>query len=425
MCGLVGVAGRITAREEKVLDNLLIMDQLRGFHSVGVAGVDSQGKAAVLKKAINVVDFLDMKSYSKLVRHSDNILLGHNRWATQGAVNSVNAHPFRIGSVVGAHNGTLKNQNLLPDSHNFEVDSENIFHSINKIGIENTHKNLHGAYALTWWNEEDNKLRIVRNKERTLYHCYSEDMCTMYWASEKYMLLAALERNKVQHTAPEMFPEHVLHTFDIPLMPNFSGTQAIPKPRVKKLAAYEEPPAKKPQTGTGRTKSRGSVVPIGGKTRPVPKALREWGYDWGSEIEYYLTHTSGHYLRGYTWDDKCVAVKLYCPNHKEVEKLMAHEGNFLVKGILDFDEKDKEEASLRLSLHNSEAIPEQPNKNIELFVSDHNGVIINRDTFEKRYSKGCCWCGHPVAFEMQDYTILDDCEVIHNECCDAARPYIN
>ena len=36
-------------------------------------------------------------------------MLGHTRFATEGAIVKSNAHPFRVGDVVGTHNGCVYN----------------------------------------------------------------------------------------------------------------------------------------------------------------------------------------------------------------------------------------------------------------------------------------------------------------------------
>jgi hypothetical protein len=51
-----------------------------------------------------------------------------------------------------------------------------------------------GAWALTWYDKLDGTLNFLRNDKRPLYYCYSEDKCTIAWASELDMLSYALRR---------------------------------------------------------------------------------------------------------------------------------------------------------------------------------------------------------------------------------------
>lgn len=85
-------------------------------------------------------------------------------------------------------------QDLLPDSKNFEVDSENICHSINTIGAAETIQKLDGAFTLIWHDASDNRLHIIRNEERPFHLA----RCNKDWfgASEEDMLMWILKRSK-------------------------------------------------------------------------------------------------------------------------------------------------------------------------------------------------------------------------------------
>lgn len=200
MCGLVGMAGMITPKDKAAFEDMLIMDQIRGTHSVGVASVNPMGKVVVVKSTDDPVTFLETKEYKDSVFGVGRVLIGHNRAATKGAITAANAHPFEFPHVVGAHNGTLRNQALLPNSAKFEVDSENIYDSINNRGIQETTKDLNGAYALTWWDKRNSTINILRNSERPLYFTTNTDNDVFYWASEPWMLYGALGRRGIKHT---------------------------------------------------------------------------------------------------------------------------------------------------------------------------------------------------------------------------------
>ena len=168
MCGLVLAMGKhtLTQSEIGIFRNMLAFDQLRGEHSTGLFGLFRPYNKApffkVNKECLEGVDFVRSPLFVNTVGHVSQLaggvkstewakaMFGHNRYATMGAVNAVNAHPFTHGHITLAHNGTLRNQSLLPDSEKFEVDSENICYSIDKIGVAETIKRLHGAFALIW-----------------------------------------------------------------------------------------------------------------------------------------------------------------------------------------------------------------------------------------------------------------------------------
>lgn len=199
ICGLVGVAGEINAKEEGIFKRLLEIDTIRGPHSTGILGVDARGWTQVVKKVGTPWDLYEYKQFDEIFRKRLTVLMGHNRWATKGKINSTNAHPFEHDHIIGAHNGTLRNQELLINHKRFEVDSDNIFHSISEVGVDDTVKKLCGAFALTWWDSEQETMNFVRNNERPLHICISENGKTIYWASEPWMLEVTLKIAGVKH----------------------------------------------------------------------------------------------------------------------------------------------------------------------------------------------------------------------------------
>jgi predicted glutamine amidotransferase len=214
MCGLVGFAGNNSAAIQKAFRFMLLVDQIRGSHSTGIATVNKSNDVKLFKRAIHSTDFLDMKQTDKIIDSLGyNAIIGHNRAATKGLINTVNSHPFDIGDIVLAHNGTLRNQGLLPDSKDFQVDSENICYSINKIGLEATLKLLAGAFALTFYDKSNKTVNLIRNDERDLYYCFVEnsavnstDKNAIMWASEAWMLRVAAGKSGLTITNPVLLP---------------------------------------------------------------------------------------------------------------------------------------------------------------------------------------------------------------------------
>ena len=89
--------GNITGPKEAAFKDLLVMDSLRGPDSTGVLGVGGPTIGhRVAKRALHAVDMLDHKSLTSLILRPNVMLLGHNRWATQGGINNINAHPFEF-----------------------------------------------------------------------------------------------------------------------------------------------------------------------------------------------------------------------------------------------------------------------------------------------------------------------------------------
>lgn len=199
ICGIVGVIGRPTFKAKAVFKDLLQMDVVRGPHSTGIAAF-GDSRAFVLKSTQLPQVLLENKKFISNVgtNFTDfHTMMGHNRLATQGRIVKRNAHPFHHGSVTLMHNGTLTTD-LYCDGQKFETDSEGIAYSINKHGIEHTWKRMRGAAALAWWDSKDKTINLITNGQRPICIAYSTDEEQVIWASEKWMIEAAAERNKCQ-----------------------------------------------------------------------------------------------------------------------------------------------------------------------------------------------------------------------------------
>lgn len=261
MCGLVGIAGNLESKDELTMKKLLVLDYFRGVDSTGFAAVRDTKEIKLAKAAVNPLDLFDMGRFKDaLSGYNSRVFLGHNRAATKGSINNVNAHPFQFGSIVGAHNGTLDvaGHNALESilGEHDALDSRLLIKAISVIGVKDTIEEISGAWSLVWYDKDDDTINFLRNKERPMWYAFTEDFRKIIWASEYPMIRAALDIGEKQ--------EYKLHTEDDPNDPGkgftFFGTQEDvhykwslldlrtatngkkPKAKVKTIKGKEKPP---------------------------------------------------------------------------------------------------------------------------------------------------------------------------------------
>ncbi len=137
MCGIVGYVG-----PRPVVDVLvpgLAHLEYRGYDSAGVA-LNRGDSIGLIKTAGRIADL------EELVGSTDDLSaisgIGHTRWATHGAPNTVNAHPHtdQSGDVVVVHNGIVENwaelkRKLVEQGHVFrsDTDTEVVAHLIGDL----------------------------------------------------------------------------------------------------------------------------------------------------------------------------------------------------------------------------------------------------------------------------------------------------
>lgn len=279
MCGIVGVAScsALLAADKKFFRTALLVDQIRGEHSTGVFKLNTTtSEQSVMKKAMPACDFLDLKKAQSFINEgASDLLLGHNRFKTSGAISAANAHPFEHEHITMVHNGTLQNLVSMPVYRVAEVDSRLITESVAKAGIKDTINNLRGAYSLVWYNSQDMTLNFLRNDERPMAIAYNTDTDTMYWASDIHMLRWILTHCKIKYNSIGETKADTLLSYGmwenkfIPLDPEKIYEKALP--------AYN--PNAYRQTNKAKTK------PKNGNVQGVPTSVYRPRVAVGEEIE--------------------------------------------------------------------------------------------------------------------------------------------
>ena len=236
MCGLFGVStNRLVTHEVDLFRGLGIVSQFRGIDSTGVA-IASRAKKRkdfnynVLKAQQDPSYFFMQNSVDQFItQFGVSAIIGHCRAATVGNVTAENAHPYDVGDIIGAHNGTIRGLEPAADSGGITTDSYALYQIIAREGLEAGLKRAQsGAFALTYFNKQDDTVNLIRNKERELWLAQIGN--AFYWASEEDFIRFIAGRMKKEITSIKLLPEYVLYTIKCGTMNLTKRTITLPEP---------------------------------------------------------------------------------------------------------------------------------------------------------------------------------------------------
>jgi len=192
MCGIVGAMalGKLAERQEKLRQEsmifltteLLQLTQARGTDATGTSILFNDGNFMGLKMGISSPEFIsrfggsktDFEGFLKIWRENEHPVktyLGHCRKTSVGsAINNANNHPIKVGNIVGVHNGTLTNHDVIFEKlkckRDGDVDSEAIIrmlHFYTKKGsdpftvemLKEVCLRLQGTYSVIAYNADN------------------------------------------------------------------------------------------------------------------------------------------------------------------------------------------------------------------------------------------------------------------------------
>ena len=234
MCGIVGVLrygdlNDLPTRPSSLYmaATLLELTETRGKDATGVAALFDDGNFFGQKMGIRASEFITrfggtegdfdglfsvLNNYQSILR----IFIGHCRKKTVGgAFDNMNNHPIKIGNIIGLHNGTLKNDDVifknLGTKRDGTVDSEAIFHLLNYYTktckepftldmVEEVTRRLDGTFSFLAFNANNPNQLISARDDRPAEYCLIKPLKLVLIASEKKFIDTTLwSYNKLAH----------------------------------------------------------------------------------------------------------------------------------------------------------------------------------------------------------------------------------
>ena len=218
MCGIVGVArfgelgdGNLRASALYLATSLLEITEVRGKDATGLSALFSDGNFLGQKMGVSATEFIaryggkaeDFDGLLTVLRKYEaplKILIGHCRKKSAGSLNNVDNHPIKVGSIIGVHNGTLKNHDLIFDNlkceRKGEVDSEAIFRLMKYYTkdckepftvetVKEVCQRLEGSFSILAFNTDNPNQLVSARDGRPAEYCLIKPLKLVLIASEK------------------------------------------------------------------------------------------------------------------------------------------------------------------------------------------------------------------------------------------------
>lgn len=234
MCGIVGIfpIGKLNKKEDRsrlesslfLFTEILQRTSLRGEDATGVTALFENGDFMIQKMAKSSPEFIGRfgesnKHYNgflDLCRENPaklQALIGHCRKSSVGSKSNENNHPIKAGDIVGVHNGTLNNHDIifqkLKCKRDGAVDSEAIFrlmHYFTANGkepftleiLEEVATRLDGAFSVIAYNVNNPyQIAVMKDKRPMIFTVIKPLKIVVIVSEEKFIDNSLFAYNKI------------------------------------------------------------------------------------------------------------------------------------------------------------------------------------------------------------------------------------
>lgn len=246
----------------------------RGSHATGVVTVSPKGRVSLRKDAEPAEVFLAAR---KGLGRSAQTALIHTRQATQGSpTNPLNNHPIQYESIIGVHNGMVRNDDDLFELKGWDrkaqVDSEAIFASIHhNPNLTQGLEEIDASWAIGWIDQslDARTLWLARGWSSPMHYARTVGG-SLVFASTEAAVRSAFVAGNICKQASDAFCEEAGLGFlacigvdgQLDVLPTFDGT------------------------------GRNAVL----KPRPVYGSAQRWGHDdWETASNNYMSTVGAHH----------------------------------------------------------------------------------------------------------------------------------
>jgi predicted glutamine amidotransferase len=193
----------------RLLRHLMRKSQAGGEASFGMAIVNN-GKAKAVRHVGPASTWLEAHKKDIAECSKAQVIIGHTRQPTRGAVTKANCHPFTIGEWAAAHNGMISNSSSLMEASLYvprgETDSEEaLCYIISKDWEAEAINRVLGSYAFTGAKADGSEVVLVCDSGQNLHYVRFGN--GLVWATSDVVLKSSLAAVGINATPVKMSKE--------------------------------------------------------------------------------------------------------------------------------------------------------------------------------------------------------------------------